>query len=157
MKKAPNPYFTLKGKSTLAKAVVEINNCRLYIYDENGRPIESFKVANGTPSTPTKAGIRKVIEKQTYPYSNLPKSTKRYRFPADYGPRIAYLNEVDTITGALRDLGAYFHGTRHESSIMPESPKNRLKTHSCTRVHNRDALYVINDVLNIGDFFKFVK
>ena len=68
--------------------------------------------------------------------------------------KLAYLNIVDTITGALTDNGAYFHGTRHESAV---AQKYRFVTHSCVRVHNRDALYIVNNVLKVGDFFKYVK
>ena len=151
---APNPYFYLKGYKTMAKIVVDITNCRLYIYNDSGNAVESFKVAVGAFKTPTRPGIRKVLAKQTFPYTNCPKNSKRYRFPRDYGPKIAYLNVVDTITGNLHDNGAYFHGTRHESSILRQ---NRHLTHSCTRVHNRDALYIINDVLKIGDYLKYIK
>ena len=154
LKNAPDPYFTLKGKKTLAKCVVDITNCRLYVYDKMGEAVESFRVALGAPGTPTKPGIRKVLAKQVYPYRDCPAGSKRRRHPNDYGPKIAYVNEVDTITGAMSDKGAYFHGTRHERAV---SSAYRYVTHSCTRGHNRDALYIINDVLKIGDFFKYVK
>ena len=154
LKDAPDPYFTLKGKKTLAKGVVDITNCRFYVYDCNGKAIESFRVATGAPSTPTKPGIRKVLKKQVYPYLDCDRGTKRRRFPFDYGPKIAYLNVVDTITGAMHDNGGYAHGTKHEKAV---AAKYRFVTHSCVRWHNRDALYIINDVLNIGDFLKYVK
>jgi lipoprotein-anchoring transpeptidase ErfK/SrfK len=154
LKKAPSPMFKLQGKTTQAKIVVNVTDCRLYIYDESGKVKESFKTANGASSTPTPTGISKVLGKQTYPYRNCPRKSKRYRFPRDYGPRLAYLNVVDTITGELSDRGRYLHGTKHERALMRE---NRHVTHSCTRVHNRDALYIINDVLKIGDYIKYVK
>ena len=152
--KAPNPKFTVKNKEIIAKGVVDITNCKLYIYDSNGKAIEAFNVANGARSSPTKPGIRKVLSKMKYKYENCPKTSKRYRFPADYGPKIAYLNVVDTVTGTLYDKGQYLHGTRHDYVLLRE---NRHFTHGCTRLLNRDALYVINDVLEIGDYLKFVK
>ena len=151
---APSPKFKLKGNETIAKGVVDITNCKFYVYDSEGKAIEAFNVANGASSSPTKQGVRKVISKMIYPYSNCPKNTKRYRFPRDYGPKIAYLNLVDTITGTLRDNGQYLHGTRRENVLLRE---NRHFTHGCTRLHNRDALYVVNDVLKVGDYLKFVK
>lgn len=154
LKKAPNPIFTLQGEKIQAKGVVDITNCRLYIYNEFGKAIESFRVATGATKTPTKPGIRKVLGKQVYPYKNCPKNSKRYRFPRDYGPKIAYLNVLDTITGALHDNGEYFHGTRRESAV---SKANRHLTHGCVRVHNRDALYLISDVFKIGDYLKYIK
>ena len=154
LKKAPNPMFTLQGEKVRAKGVIDITNCRLYIYNEFGKAIESFRVAAGAPKTPTKPGIRKILGKQVYPYKNCPKNSKRYRFPRDYGPKIAYLNVVDTITGVLHDNGGYFHGTRRESAV---SKANRHLTHGCVRVHNRDALYLISDVFKIGDYLKYVK
>lgn len=151
---APSPKFNLKGKETIAKGVVDITNCKLYIYDSDGKAIEAFNVANGASASRTKAGIRKVLSKMVYPYSNCPKTSKRYRFPGDYGPKIAYLNIVDTVTGALSDNGQYLHGTRHDKVMLR---KNRHFTHGCTRLPNRDALYVINDVLKVGDYLKFVR
>ena len=151
---APSPKFTLQGKETNAKGVVDITNCKLYIYDSNGKAIEAFDVANGASSSPTKPSVRKVLSKMIYPYSNCPRGSKRYRFPGDYGPKIAYLNIVDTITGALYDNGQYLHGTRHDSHLRREK---RHFTHGCTRLPNRDALYVINDVLDVGDFLKFTR
>ena len=154
LKNAPNPYFTLKGQKVLAKGVVDITNCRFYVYNEYGKAIESFKVAAGAPSTPTKPGIRKVLGKQTYPYKTCPRKSKRYRFPRDYGPRLAYVNHVDTITGELFDRGDYVHGTKFERALLRE---NRHVTHSCVRFHNRDAMYIVLDVLKIGDYLKYVK
>ncbi len=154
LKDAPDPYFTLKGKKILAKGTVDITNCRFYVYDDNGKAIESFRVATGAPRTPTTTGIRKVLKKQIYPYLDCERGTKRRRFPFDYGPKIAYINVVDTITGNLHDNGGYFHGTRHEEAVARQ---NRHLTHSCVRVHNRDALYIINDVLKIGDYLKYIK
>ncbi len=154
LKNAPDPYFTLKGKKILARGTIDITNCRFYAYDDNGKAIESFRVATGASRTPTKSGIRKVLKKQVYPYLDCERWTKRRRFPFDYGPKIAYLNVVDTITGKMFDNGSYVHGTRHEEAVLRT---NRHLTHSCVRFHNRDALYVINDVLKIGDYLKYVK
>lgn len=125
-----------------------------YVYNSAGKVIEAFNVATGKQRTPTKEGVRKVIAKMVYPYSSSPRRSKRRRHPADYGPKIAYLNIVDTASGELFDNGQYCHGTRHESAVKNA---NRHITHGCVRFHNRDALYVINDVLKIGDYIKFVK
>ena len=154
LKKAPSPKFKLKGKENIAKGVVDITNCKLYIYDSFGKAIEAFDVACGASYTPTKPSVRKVLSKMVYPYRNCPRASKRYRFPGDYGPKIAYLNLVDTITGTLSDNGQYLHGTRHDKDLLR---KNRHFTHGCTRLPNRDALYVINDVLKVGDYLKYVK
>ena len=174
LKDAPDPHFKLKGVRKLAKGVVDITNCRLYIYDSNGKAIEAYRVASGAPDTPTNPGIRKVLKKQIYPYLDCAQSTKRRRFPFDYGPKIAYLNVVDTITGKMWDNGDYLHGTRHEFLFSKNidikyfdgmahgviiSPKNNTLfiTHSCIRLPNRDALYLITDVLKNGDFLKYIK
>lgn len=174
LKTAPDPYFTLKGKKTLAKGVVDITNCRLYIYDNDGKAIEAYRVATGAPSSKTQPGIRKVLKKQVYPYLDCDKSTKRRRFPFDYGPKIAYMNIVDTITGKMWDNGDYVHGTRHEFLSLKNIeikyfdgfahgvilfPKHNTLyiTHSCVRLPNRDALYLITNVLKVGDFFKYIK
>lgn len=154
LSKAPSPKFNLRGIETVAKGVVDITSCKLYIYDSNGKAVEAFNVANGASSSPTEPGVRTVVTKMAYPYSNSPASTKRYRFPADYGPKIAYLNLVDTITGVLSDNGQYLHGTKNDQVLLRP---DRHFTHGCTRLPNRDALYVINDVLKIGDYLKFVK
>ena len=154
LKNAPDPYFELKGKKTLAKCVVDITNCRLYVYDNSGKAIESFRVATGAPDSPTRPGVRKVLKKQIYPYSDCEPGTKRRRYPYDYGPKIAYLNAVDTSTGTMNDDGGYLHGTRHEEAV---ARTNRHVTHGCVRLHNRDTLYVVNDVLKYGDYLKYVK
>ena len=151
---APSPKFMFKGQEMIAKGVVDIKNCKFYIYDSEGKAIEAFNVANGAPSSPTKPSVRKVLSKMEYPYSNCPKSSKRYRYPRDYGPKIAYLNIVNTKTGTLSDNGEYLHGTRSDKVLQR---KNRHLTHGCTRLFNRDALYVINDVLKVGDYLKFVE
>ena len=171
LSKAPSPKFRLKGEEKIAKVVVDITNCMAYTYDSEGKAKEAFYVANGAPSSPTKPGIRQVISKMTYPYKNCSRASKRYRFPRDYGPKIAYMNIVDTITGALSDNGQYAHGTisdrrllRKDVHLTKETKfdknllrENRHFTHGCTRFFDRDDLYLVNDVLVIGDWFKFVK
>ena len=174
LKNAPDPYFKLQGVRKLAKGVVDITNCRLYIYDNEGKAIEAYRVATGASSSKTKPGIRKVLKKQIYPYLDCDKGTKRRRFPFDYGPKIAYMNHVDTITGQLFDRGDYLHGTRHEflslknidikytdgfaHGVVLLPVHNTLHiTHSCVRLPNRDALYLITDILKVGDFFKYIK
>lgn len=154
LKNAPSPKFKIMSKNFVARGVVDVENCMFFVYNSAGKPIEAFKIATGKQSTPTDVGIRKVIAKMIYPYSSSPRRSKRRRHPADYGPKIAYLNIVDTVTGDLHDNGEYIHGTRHEKAI---TGANRHVTHGCVRFHNRDALYIVNDVLKIGDYIKFIK
>ncbi|MBR6098696.1 L,D-transpeptidase [bacterium] len=154
LKNAPDPSFTLKWKKKQARGVVDITNCRFYVYDDNGKAIESFRVATGASRTPTKPGIRLIKKKQIYPYKDCAAGTKRRRFPRDYGPKIAFVHYVDTITGQTADRGDYFHGTRHEKAVLKA---NRHVTHSCVRVHNRDILYLVNDVFKIGDYLKYIR
>ena len=47
---APSPKFSIKGEEKIAKGVIDITNCKLYIYDSNGKAIEAFNVANGATS-----------------------------------------------------------------------------------------------------------
>ena len=64
------------------------------------------------------------------------------------------INIVNTKTGVLSDNGEYLHGTRYDKKLLNT---NRHLTHGCTRLFNRDALYVINDILKIGDYLMFVE
>ena len=151
LKNAPSPAFKLMNKDTNAALVVDITNCMVYRYNDKGKPIEAFKAATGKASTPTKTGVAKIIAILNYPYKTSPPKSKRRRHPRDYGPKIILMYKVDTTTGELHDDGRYTHGTRFENAIE----KGHI-THGCTRVHNRDILYLA-DVLEKGMYVIFKK
>lgn len=152
LKKAPVPKFQLMGEEKLASAVVDVTNCILYYYDMQGRPLCAFPVATGASSTPTSQGVKRVVAKLIYPYSTSPARSKRRRHPYDYGPKILYLYKVNTETGEEIDDGGYIHGTRRENAVE----KGHI-THGCVRLHNRDALYFINDLMQKDMYIVFKK
>ena len=152
LKNAPTPKFQLMGEEKLASAVVDITNCILYYYNTQGKPVCAFPVATGASSTPTSQGIKRVVAKLVYPYSTSPARSKRRRHPNDYGPKILYLYKVNPETGEETDDGGYIHGTRHENAIE----KGHI-THGCVRLHNRDALYFINDLMQKDMYIVFKK
>ncbi len=151
LKMAPSPKIKIIGKDTLASVVVDITHSILFRYDKQGKVIEAFKAATGAPSTPTPVGIAKIVGKLTYPYSTLPRKCKRRRFPRNYGPKILLTYKINPKTGKLHDDGVYPHGTKFENAI----DKGHI-TGGCTRVHNRDILY-LSDILEKGMYVLFTK
>ena len=127
----PVPIFVLAGELKLASAVVDLSQNKLFHYDSNGYVLSVYPVASGKPSTPTKTGIRKVINVESYPYKGAPENSKRYKNPSDYGPRIIILAMIDEKTGEISGYnGQYLHGTNRPASIGKYASKG------CIRMHN---------------------
>ncbi|MBO5738920.1 L,D-transpeptidase [bacterium] len=128
----PVPIFEMAGECQLASAVVDLSQNKLYHYDSNGFLLSIHPVASGKHSTPTKAGIRKIINIESYPYQKAPESSKRYKNPSDYGPRIIILAIIDQQTGEISGYnGQYLHGTNNPSSIGKYASKG------CIRMYNK--------------------
>lgn len=128
----PVPIFEMAGEYKFASAVVDLSQNKLYHYDSNGNLLSIYPVASGKHSTPTKAGIRKIINIESYPYRNAPENSKRYKNPSDYGPKIIILAIIDQQTGEISGYnGQYLHGTNNPSSIGKYASKG------CIRMHNK--------------------
>ncbi len=114
---APDPSVRVLGENKTALFVVDITENVLYEYDREGNPQAAYKVASGKKKTPTTPGIRIVSHTETYPYKSAPKSTKRYKSPKDYGPKIIYIKLINPVTGEVTDNGEFIHGNRDANSI----------------------------------------
>ena len=129
LQKAPNPEVYIKGKKNFASIVVDLAQNVLYEY-KNGKPISAYLIASGKKSTPTDTGLRIVTHIETYPYKSAPKSTKRYKNPNDYGPRIICLEKLDSITGIRSVTGEFIHGNNNPQSL------GKYVSKGCMRMDN---------------------
>jgi len=141
---APSPLVTINGQEKTATIVVDISRNVLYKYNEFGVAQNAYLIASGKPSTPTDTGIRVVSHIETYPYRTAPKSTKRYKNPNDYGPKIIILQKLDPITGETSQTGEFIHGNNDPSSIGKYASKG------CMRMDN-EVIKLLSTQVKRGD------
>lgn len=114
--------------------VIDLSEGILYHYDLEGYLYNTFPVATGKSSTPTKPGLRIVTGIENYPYKNAPRATKRRQNPNDYGPHVVCLANVDTKTGKITGSdGQFIHGTNQPNSIGKKASKG------CIRLSNENV------------------
>ena len=148
-KASPSPEIKIKGKTLIARIVVDRAKHRTFIYDDNGKIIQDFPDAVGKSSTPTPAGIRYVARKAKYPYGTADDTPKVNKMPDAFGTNLIYLRPVNPKTGGTTIDGRYLHGTNMPESIGTDA------SHGCMRHKNEDIDKIINFV-SLGDFIKII-
>jgi len=141
---APSPKVRIKGQEKIATIVVDLNKNYLYKYDSNGKAESVYLIASGKQTTPTSTGIRVVSHVENYPYKKAPKSTKRYKNPKDYGPRIIILNKIDPKTGKTNPIGEFIHGNNNAKSI------GKYVSKGCMRMDN-EVIKQLSSQVKRGD------
>lgn len=123
--------------------VIDLSEGKLYHYDLEGYLIDSYNVATGKKSTPTKTGLRRITHIENYPYKSAPRITKRYKNPDDYGPHVICLETINMKTGeSMGTDGQFIHGTNQPNSIGKKASKG------CVRLRNEDVKKLIENVYN---------
>jgi len=145
---APSPSVVVQGKMKRAKIVVDLSTNVLYHYSDDGEPLKAYLIASGRKTgkepTPTHKGLRVVSHKETYPYRNAPRHTKRYKHPKDYGPMIILLDRLDPNTGETSRIGEFIHGNRNASSL------GQYVSNGCMRMDN-DVISYLAPIMKRGD------
>lgn len=140
------PKIKVADKLIIPMAVVDLSEGTLYHYGEDGTLKNTYEVASGKVSTPTKPALKIIRGIEVYPYNRAPKSTKRYKTPNDYGTHLLNLAEVDSITGnIIGSNGQFLHGTFKPSSI------GKKVSNGCVRVHN-DVIKKIAEEAKVGQY-----
>ena len=142
---APSPKLKINGENHTAKIVIDLSENVLYKYNDKGRATNAYLVASGAKSTPSTPGIKVVTHVETYPYKSAPKTTKRYKNPKDYGPRIICLETVDPKTGKRGVTGEFIHGNNNPASLGKYASKG------CIRMDNEVIKELAKEVKR-GDF-----
>ena len=141
-----SPELVVAGKLVYPAIVVDISEGRLYHYDYDTNLKDVYPIASGKKSTPTRPALKKINAIEKYPYSNAPKSTKRYKNPNDYGTHLLNLSKVDPETGnIIGNDGQFIHGTFKPESIGKRSSKG------CIRVQN-DVIDALASSLTPGQY-----
>ena len=134
LKNAPSPIINIAGEKQKVSIVVDIDNNKLYRYDDEGNLVDGYHVATGVADKNGKSitgrGVRFLDHKETYPYASAV-GTKRARNPKAYGPRILYLDMVNSDTGKVSTSnGEFIHGNNNPKSIGTKA------SHGCIRMDN---------------------
>jgi L,D-transpeptidase YnhG len=131
----------LNGKS--ARAVVDLSEHRLTIYNQDGTAQRVYPVASGAWGTSTDTGVKVVYDKVADPspiaWALWPESRG-----GAFGTRMLDLSWYDPATGASTGSGEELHGTYARDSIGTDA------SHGCVRMQNEDVEWVYQN-LNIGD------
>lgn len=148
-KYAPSNDLGNLGK---ARAVVDLSEHRLFLYDDKQEIKKIYAIAAGDPNNPngrgqkTSTGIRKVFEKiaDPSPYARAawPESQGKA-----FGTRLLDLHALVQKTGKWKDTVEEVHGTYARSSIGTDASSG------CIRMQNEDIEEVFKDFKN-GDFIK---
>ncbi len=147
---APNPELLIAGEKRIAKIVIDLNQNRLYKYDDKGHATEVYAVASGKKSCPTTPMIKSVAWIEKYPYQNA-YGSKRKKNPAAYGPNLIVLFKVDPKTGETYCTnGQFLHGNNNFNSL------GTYASLGCVRVDN-DAIKKFAKELKKGDIVWFKK
>ncbi len=127
---APNPKVVINGEEKIAAIVVDLSKNILYKYNSSGVAESAYLVASGKTKYPTDTGVRVVTHVERYPYKSAPAATRRYRKPADYGPRIICLEKIDIKTGERSSTGEFIHGNNNPASL------GKYASLGCVRMDN---------------------
>ncbi len=147
---APSPEIEIAGVQDTAKIVVDLSKNVLYTYNENGQAEYAYLIASGKTKYPTDTGIRVVTHIETYPYRSAPRSTRRYRRPNDYGPKIICLEKIDPKTGERSLTGEFIHGNNNPDSI------GKYASLGCMRMDN-DVIRALSKKVKRGDIVVITK
>jgi peptidoglycan hydrolase-like protein with peptidoglycan-binding domain len=140
------------GKLGKARAVVDLSEHRLFLYDDKQEIKKIYSIAAGDPNNPngrgqkTGTGVRKVFEKiaDPSPYARAawPESQGKA-----FGTRLLDLHALVQKTGKWKDTVEEVHGTFARSSIGTDASSG------CIRMQNEDIEEVFEQFKN-GDLIK---
>ncbi len=141
-----SPELIVAGEAIYPAVVVDLSEGRLYHYDFDTCLNDVYPIASGKKSTPTKPALKVINSIEKYPYTEAPKTTKRFRNPDDYGTYLLNLSKIDPETGlVVGNDGQFIHGT-----FEPESIGKRVSK-GCIRVHN-DVIETLANSLKSGQY-----
>lgn len=137
---APSPEVIVKGVHRNATVVIDLSKNILYKYDKEGKATDAYLVASGSKATPSTPGLKVVTHVEKYPYKSAPPTTKRYKNPIAYGPRVICLNTLDPKTGKQGQTGEFIHGNNDPKSI------GKYVSQGCIRMDNEVIKKLANEV-----------
>lgn len=126
-----------------ARAVVDLSEHRITIYDRKGAVERVFPVASGAAATPTDTGIKVVSDRVADP-SDIAWALWPESQGGAFGTRLLDLSWYDPATGASWSSGEEMHGTYAANSI------GTYASHGCVRMSNDDVEWVYQN-LAVGD------
>ena len=131
----------LSGKK--ARALVDLSEHRLTVYNLDGTVERVFPVASGAWGTPTDTGVKVVYDRVADPspiaWALWPESRG-----GAFGTRMMDLSWYNPATGASWGSGEELHGTYVRNSIGSNA------SHGCVRMQNEDIEWVYQNV-SVGD------
>ena len=131
----------VKGKRV--RALVDLSEHRLSVYDSTGKLQRVFPVASGAKATPTDPGIKVVCEKLADPTALAEKLWPKSKGTA-FGKRLIDLNWYTPESGAQVVSDEELHGTYELDSI------GSFASHGCVRLSNENIEWLYNN-LQLGD------
>jgi lipoprotein-anchoring transpeptidase ErfK/SrfK len=126
-----------------ARAVVDLSEHRLTVYNEDGTVERVFPVASGAWGTATDTGVKVVYDRVADPSPIAWALWPETRGGA-FGTRMMDLSWYNPATGASWGSGEELHGTYVRDSIGSNA------SHGCVRMQNEDIEWVYQNV-SIGD------
>lgn len=131
----------LSGK--MARAVVDLSEHRITVYQSNGEVERVYPVASGAPGTSTDLGVKVVYDRVADPtpiaWALWPESRG-----GAFGTRMLDLSWYDPASGQSWGSGEELHGTYARDSIGSNA------SHGCVRMQNEDVEWVYQN-LKRGD------
>jgi lipoprotein-anchoring transpeptidase ErfK/SrfK len=134
------------GQGKKARAVVDISDHKLYLYDVEGRLTDTYNVATGKTATPTLPGLR-VVDGKLNQQDTARLGVNLWGSAKTFGTRLLNLTHFDLKKGKRFDLrgnGHELHGTYANDSI------GKNASHGCVRMYNKD-IETIYSTLKNGD------
>ncbi len=129
----PLPYRALPKPQEAQPSkmiVIDISEQMFYCY-EDGQLVKKFVTSTGKPSTPTKIGRFKVLDKYPMAYGGV----KGERWAMPYWLGIYYAGSVENGIHAL----PYINGVKESARSL-----GRRVSHGCIRLADQDAIWVYN-------------
>lgn len=136
----PSPWVMVKGQRRLARVVVVKNENRAFLFTSDQKLTRIFPIALGTPESPTRSGLRLVVDKLNEEQARSVGISSRWKTPYAFGVRILDLWETDPATGESRDVAQEIHGTFERESIGSQA------SHGCIRLYNEDVVFLYDAV-----------
>ena len=127
------------------RALLDLSEHRVSVYDASGRLQRVFPVATGTAKSPTHPGIKVVCEKLADPTALAEKLWPESKGAA-FGKRLIDLDWYDPASGAQSVSDEELHGTYELSSIGDDA------SHGCMRLTNDNIEWMYKN-LQLGDVF----
>ncbi len=121
------------------RALIDLSEHRISIYDGNGKLQRVFPVASGALKTPTHPGVKILVEKMDDPTALAEKLWPKSGGLA-FGKRLLDLNWYDPATGSESVSDEELHGTYEMESIGSSA------SHGCVRVTNENIEWLYQNL-----------